>query len=263
MKGMEMVTLSIIVVAVMTALTASRTVPETSGITETMRKTVEVAVVVDRHAYRQWRRWQNESREEEREASTQAAITRFVKATFVGANLIWKGMEEYNVYLDLRIDTIRVVREGDIVTANADGTSVMNEVAFWDFHRWLVRNGMEFDHALLLTGLNLAAEDSSSHEGYAYMDTMCGHRSLSVVENIINGIPAVVFAHEVGHSLSARHDGGRNNHCNSSSGFIMNANNIGTSPRHWNFSSCSARAVSNKIHQLSQTFDCLSEDSTR
>ena len=66
----------------------------------------------------------------------------------------------------------------------------------------------------------------------------------------------------MGHSFGARHDGDRNA-CNATSGFIMNDDNIGTSPRHWQYSRCSARKIADKLQQLSSSYDCLSEGSTR
>lgn len=89
------------------------------------------------------------------------------------------------------------------------------------------------------------------------MGTMCAHDSLSIVENTMNGIFAVVFAHELGHSLGAYHDGDSND-CNATSGFIMNDNDIGLSTRRWSYSSCSAESILGKIRQLSRTVDCIS-----
>ncbi|KAL8607133.1 hypothetical protein ACOMHN_009527 [Nucella lapillus] len=252
----------------MTSLSDARTLNAAEDNADIVRKAVEVLVVVDPPAYLQWRDWLEGEGEGEGEGDldhrTEEAIVQFVKATFMGANLIWKGMAEHGLHLDLRLAAVRVEREAAILPARGPGQDrrVMNEDAFWAFQRWLIRQGLEFDHALLLTGLDLAANDSSGHEGYAYMDTMCGPLSLSVVENIINGIPAVVIAHEVGHSLSARHDGPPNNQCARRSGHIMNANNIGTSPAHWTFSACSARDIASKVRTLATSSDCLSQDST-
>ena len=105
-----------------------------------------------------------------------------------------QGMEEYDVRLDLRIQDIHVIKDEVIVPPDADGKTALNDAAYWAFFDWLIRNGYEYDHALLLTGLNLISSyRSNDTEGYAYMNTMCSPGSVSLVENVVNGIPAVVI----------------------------------------------------------------------
>lgn len=101
-------------------------------------------------------------------------------------------MEEHGVHLDLRIQDIRVIKDDVIVTPRADGKTAMNDDAFWNFFDWLVRNGFEYDHAILFTGLDLLSQYGNNPEGYAYINTMCTVESLSLVEALPNGIPAVV-----------------------------------------------------------------------
>lgn len=258
-----------------------------SGATASLSPTswsVECLVVVDNASYAQWLSLQssnitgriNQGRtKEEKERQAIASSRDFVTSTFLAANLIWKGIEEHGVRLDLRIQELIIVTEEVVAPPNSpDGKSVDSDTAYWAFLRWLVRKGKEFDHAVLLTGLNLVSgrgrvqKDTTKpgrprdSEGYAYMDTMCSPESVSLVESHVNGVPAVVLAHEVAHCLGAYHDGDGNN-CSRRSGHIMNDDNIGISPLHWKFSACSAAAIKRKLKALEDSFDCLSPGSTR
>nr|KAG5711848.1 hypothetical protein BaRGS_026289 [Batillaria attramentaria] len=190
-------------------------------------------VVVDEPAYNRWLAAQaDDQTPEERHLSAEEAVRDFVRSMFASANLILQGMEQHGVRLDVRIQDIR---------------RLLDMTALREFGPWLVRNGLEYDHAMLLTGYELVSPHTTIIEGYAYMNRMCRHDSLSV-----------------GHAFGAWHDGepGRND-CDATSGYIMNDNDIGLSKARWNYSSCSAASILATLDHLSETFDCLSPSSTR
>lgn len=220
---------------------------------------VEILVVVDNLAYRQWLEVQSGSNQQDKRHKAAEAVRGYVRSSFAAANLILHGLTEHGLRLDARILDVVVIQGDEAITRRVNNRTLTandHHVAR-DFWHWLVRNGYEFDHALLVTGYDLLSGGDSKTEGYAYMGTMCAHDSLSIVENTMNGIFAVVFAHELGHSLGAYHDGDSND-CNATSGFIMNDNDIGLSTRRWSYSSCSAESILGKIRQLSRTVDCIS-----
>ncbi|CAG2226421.1 ADAMTS18 [Mytilus edulis] len=79
--------------------------------------------------------------------------------------------------------------------------------------------------------------------GFAFTGALCQANSQSIVEDKFNFGILTVAAHELGHSLSALHDG-NNNFCRASDAFIMTAtsqpqSNPLTASNPWKFSSCS------------------------
>ncbi|XP_067664367.1 metalloprotease mig-17-like [Haliotis asinina] len=102
--------------------------------------------------------------------------------------------------------------------------------------------GYPYDHAFIITGYDLAIGDRTSTAGIASF-TVCNVRSGSISENTGSESTAVIIAHEIGHALSALHDGD-SNICNGSESFIM-APSLGVPPRSqashpWLFSNCSS-----------------------
>ncbi|XP_064596632.1 A disintegrin and metalloproteinase with thrombospondin motifs 1-like [Liolophura sinensis] len=101
-----------------------------------------------------------------------------------------------------------------------------------------------------------AYDINNQRNGLAEVGTICTDLSVSAVENTFDFVGALVSAHELGHSLGARHDG-EGNICNSEDGFIMaatiNPGNpaIGVNP--WAFSACSIqdfRRIVDKLNSL-------------
>ena len=66
-------------------------------------------------------------------------------------------MEAHGIRLDLRIaEEIVIVTDDIVVPPTRNGSKdVDSDTAYWAFHGWLVRNGYEFDHAVLFTGNNV------------------------------------------------------------------------------------------------------------
>ncbi|XP_071096145.1 uncharacterized protein, partial [Haliotis cracherodii] len=84
------------------------------------------------------------------------------------------------------------------------------------------------DHIIVFTAYDLFREEENRNTtdllGYAYVGTICKtpYNSVSAVEytdNLVDDM--LVTTHEVGHALSARHDGEYNNKCNSTYKYIM------------------------------------------
>ncbi|XP_012942181.1 uncharacterized protein LOC101852348 [Aplysia californica] len=128
-----------------------------------------------------------------------------------------------------------------------------------------------YDHATVFTGYDLTSTtgttSTNSTTGLAYTSTLCrtdGY-SVSVVEDL-GGFQAVdTAAHELGHSLSARHDGD-DNPCRSSDRYIMAGGSYpetnATRLNPWLFSSCSINYFNNFIQmqmRSSQGRTCLTQ----
>ncbi|KAK0054687.1 A disintegrin and metalloproteinase with thrombospondin motifs 5, partial [Biomphalaria pfeifferi] len=107
----------------------------------------------------------------------------------------------------------------------------------------------EYDHVMAFTGLNLFAirqgQPNYNVAGIANVGVMCRQdgTSSSVIEESFGYLTAIVATHELGHSLSARHDGDRNM-CDSHDGYIM-AVTSSTSKvmNQYNFSNCSSESI--------------------
>ncbi|CAL1534764.1 unnamed protein product, partial [Lymnaea stagnalis] len=121
-----------------------------------------------------------------------------------------------------------------------------------------------YDHAMLFTGFDLTSLSASKNNlGLAYVGTLCTPEgySTSIVEDLGGFACVYTAAHELGHSISAQHDGDGNS-CNYSDRYIMAASTAplteATKLNPWRFSSCSVQYFTTYItSQLATTNSCL------
>ncbi|KAK3587444.1 hypothetical protein CHS0354_007935 [Potamilus streckersoni] len=113
------------------------------------------------------------------------------------------------------------------------------------------------DHAVLLTRYDIIVSGNPNAAGFAFLSTLCRDNSVSVVEDQFNFVSLTVITHEIGHSLSATHDGTGVNTCNGSLGYIMATVNSPTTGsmayNQWLFSDCSKIEFQNYIQKLDET----------
>nr|XP_034302728.1 uncharacterized protein LOC105320025 [Crassostrea gigas] len=138
--------------------------------------------------------------------------------------------------------------------SSSSGTQVDSSVALDAVTAW-IKNSMgipEHDHAMLFTRYDLTSDGSSSNAGLAYLSEMCADNSVSVVEDQFDFRVLTTAAHELGHGLSAKHDGGGNT-CNGSSYFIMASFSEPVQNQNpWKFSPCSVDYFTTFINKLNQ-----------
>ncbi|CAL1534750.1 unnamed protein product [Lymnaea stagnalis] len=128
-----------------------------------------------------------------------------------------------------------------------------------------------YDHAMLFTRFNITEIQNGvpikDHLGLAYVGTLCtaGGQSSSLVEDLQGLSNVSPASHELGHSMSARHDG-ENNTCSFNDHFIMAAiapsSQDAVNQNPWKFSSCSAQYFTEYISKQLKTttgISCLME----
>ncbi|CAL1545370.1 unnamed protein product [Lymnaea stagnalis] len=112
-----------------------------------------------------------------------------------------------------------------------------------------------YDHAMLFTAYNLTDGTNTNIAGFAYVSTLCrtDGSSVSVIEEMNDYESIIIAAHELGHSLSAQHDGD-DNYCSSSDRYIMaavtgTAETASTVYHPWQFSTCSVESFKSYLNQ--------------
>ncbi|XP_056012019.1 uncharacterized protein LOC125678701 [Ostrea edulis] len=130
----------------------------------------------------------------------------------------------------------------------ADAGTVLDSITAW------VRgtSGLPgHDHAMMFSSYDFTSDGSSDVAGLAWVSQVCKSQSVSIVEDHFDFIMLTVAAHELGHSLSASHDGTGSNSCNSNDAYIMSASSsVVTSTNPWKFSSCSTKEFTTYINSL-------------
>lgn len=136
------------------------------------------------------------------------------------------------------------------------------------FNEWVINNRdtlPKHDHVMAFTRYNivtsLGSSSSADIAGYAYQGGICQPESISVVEESLNFISHTVAAHELGHSLGAKHDGNENT-CRAYDHYIMEATSSAQggskAGNPWRFSSCSKNEMENLLSTLdSNRTNCL------
>ncbi|XP_046377037.2 uncharacterized protein LOC124149473 [Haliotis rufescens] len=112
------------------------------------------------------------------------------------------------------------------------------------------------DHWMLFSGYDLTSSGSRIVAGLATLAGMCTSASVSIIEQDYSASVGATAAHELGHSLSAVHDGTlMARGCTAADNYIMsskliNPTNNATASRPWEFSSCSVAAFRNYLARV-------------
>ncbi|KAL8569046.1 hypothetical protein ACOMHN_020489 [Nucella lapillus] len=216
---------------------------------------IELFMVADYKDYKEWLRYYNNN-------ITQTAIEMHIYYSFIANWISQRYRSIGNTDPSLRID---IVTTGLLIVKTAADSYwteqqvdvsirtgrvyVEASVALDAFRHWVdVRPASlpQSDHWMLFTGHDIYTNRNPHIAGLAKLGGLCTYNSVSIIEQDNTASVGATAAHELGHSLSARHDGEEKG-CKDEDNYIMssklkNPDAEKLASRPWQFSACSVRA---------------------
>ncbi|XP_060070737.1 uncharacterized protein LOC132550664 [Ylistrum balloti] len=230
---------------------------------------VELFVVVDYSVYKYWYDASSQTSIQGRKNDALNTIKTFVAfhingidARYASLNLGYTMDVSFaGIYIAENITSSPWTEPVKTVSNTVNVVTVINNFRLWIQAETQAENIPAHDHAMLFSRYNFISNGDDGNIGYAFQAGMCSDNSQSIVEDQFNFIVETTAAHELGHSLGAKHDGVDNN-CLANNAYVMAASSssqTGTSARHpWIFSSCSVIEINNLLDNLdSNGNNCL------
>ncbi|KAK6973699.1 Metalloprotease mig-17 [Biomphalaria glabrata] len=192
---------------------------------------------------------------------------------FTGMDLVYQNFEASNIRLRIKLTKIIIFKNTtsfQLTYLSTDISRVDTDAVLTNLKTFLASSSgrdlsFPYDHAMLFVGADLW-KSNIDILGLAWLDTICltdGYSS-SVIEDYGYYSSYLTAAHELGHSLSANHDGD-GNACSYSDHFLMassrSATNETTKRNPWMFSDCTKSYFTSCINTLLDTTSgrtCLS-----
>ncbi|XP_055887106.1 uncharacterized protein LOC106053118 isoform X2 [Biomphalaria glabrata] len=213
---------------------------------------VDVAAVIDYKRYSKFLAQANYNN-----FTAMQDILEYYAFVLSAVDMLYQGIKhsKYTIHILLsKVYVLQTVASSSFIDKNARGDELNGNTASISLQDFISGAGQGvvgiYDHVILFTGYNLSRVDSNKNKkdilGFTNTGQMCrtDGRSSSVIEDrqgySTSTIDAV--AHELAHSLSAKHDGEKNA-CKTSDRYIMGSTHAvkkpGTEFNPWRFSSCS------------------------
>ncbi|XP_071078761.1 uncharacterized protein [Haliotis cracherodii] len=216
---------------------------------------VDVITVIAFSVYERWYSRATQLSEALKHQETKQGIKRHFAHLVNGVDLRYKKASPlYNINLvGYIIEDVQLPRPFQSAVVNEtkiDGDKLLSGTRQWKAD---TPGFPDNDHIIVFTAndLFIVAKTGQTRNllGYAYVGTICEapNYSVSAVEytdNLVDDM--LVTTHEVGHALSARHDGEYNNACNSTYEYIMTGSGYSRTHvldhnNYYVFSTCSSR----------------------
>ncbi|XP_048778741.2 uncharacterized protein LOC125682303 isoform X2 [Ostrea edulis] len=233
----------------------------------TGRYNVELLVVTDSSVYKYWQNFLGST-------ASESEVENYLK-TFTAFTV--NGMDVRYRSINAASYEIRIVYVGVYIAKNSSQSPWSSNYVQSDrrldadqalnaFSNWVDTNKNilpKHDHAMAFTEHNLIKGLGTLNNdiaGYAFQGLICKSRSQSIVEENFNFISHTVAAHELGHSLGAKHDGTENS-CNLRDYYIMEAVSTavsgGKTTHPWLFSTCSVQEINALLTSIDSSNNCL------
>ncbi|XP_063411401.1 A disintegrin and metalloproteinase with thrombospondin motifs 16-like [Mytilus trossulus] len=223
---------------------------------------IELLIFCDYAIYSYWYAKSKKSTIQEKETDALTTIRQYYAFVLNGMDAMYKNIQT-SAY------TISILFTGIIISqtpGDAPWTETIKNTAFTpnrvdstvglsNFQTWVKQQTSlpDHDHAMLFTRYDLTASGFTGNAGLAFTSAVCTENSQSIVEERFDFVVITTAAHELGHCLSANHDG-TGNLCSPSDAYIMAPSSMpqqGANAAHpWIFSSCSTQYFTSYIDQL-------------
>ncbi|XP_055887586.1 uncharacterized protein LOC106073612 isoform X2 [Biomphalaria glabrata] len=196
---------------------------------------------------------------------------------FSGVNMLYKGINHPNYTIHIRLCKIFIFEAptaANFISKYASDGKINAHLALEALEKIVQGAGNPivgyYDHVILFTGFDLFGNESSGKINYAIVGitnqkAMCRKdgSSCAVIEDR-RGTYLKTVAHELGHSLSAKHDGDGNS-CSKFDRYIMSSGVLSkqtpeTKYNPWQFSSCSVNNFTTFLTEFgsrSYRYNCL------
>lgn len=215
---------------------SSASVENLSVQTKPLPRVVEIAVFTDEDLYNKMK--------SKFSADTTAQLKEYATAMVNMMDVMYQH-SSLGVDLRFRLVYLEVMKKKPTPLKTHGGRAKAYLSSFCDYAGEKNVNSAQWDHALLLTGIDLHEEGIKTTAGLAWAGTMCfRYYSCSISEGL-NFASAYITTHEIGHSLGMEHDGvGISESCDSTK-YIMSPT---TGPGKVTWSTCSSSNLQDFIN---------------
>ncbi|XP_050389676.2 uncharacterized protein LOC126808770 [Patella vulgata] len=171
-------------------------------------------MVIDHAIYQTWYNGIKESNPVKRRDKTIETIKQYYAFVLNGIDVRYASIQEPDLQIDVTFAGILIFDDDNdsylSPSSLLPGDLVESSDALETFRQWVLSNMTSLppsDHVMLFTGFNLTYGGSTSNAGLAYLRSICNSEYFfSIVEEYFEFRVISIAAHELGHSLGARHD---------------------------------------------------------
>ncbi|XP_062584912.1 uncharacterized protein LOC134246543 [Saccostrea cucullata] len=222
---------------------------------------IELFFIIDYSIYSYWYTQSKASSVTSKDEGAKESIRQFYSFVINGMDVRYKNIQTSSYTISILFSGIYIADNASKSTftennkiSSVSGTQVDSNVALTAVTSWLQEtSGLpQNDHAMMFTRYDFTKDGSSDVAGLAWLGAVCTTKSVSVAEDHFDFNVITTAAHELGHGLSAEHDGS-NNACSGNDAYIMAATSVPVDNQNpWKFSICSTNYFTSFIDKLNR-----------